>query len=141
MQDNDQKWHEVKLQDSQYQINNNILVTNSFLAKLIKLIVEYVFTKEQPEKIHHLFLSCQKVKNFWRELREWLNSNVTIELSLEHREILFSYTGDNKIVNCINGLAKLFVYQNKFIFRNINIHGFICLLKKTFINNKLNKVF
>ena len=28
------KWHEVKLQDFQYKINNNILVTNSFLAKM-----------------------------------------------------------------------------------------------------------
>ena len=45
-------------------------------------------------------------------------------------------------------LAKLFVYQNEFISRNINIQGFICLLKKTirenkisFLNNKINKFF
>ena len=110
------KWHEVKLRDFQYKINNNILVTNSFLAKINKIdsgVCSYC--KEQPEKIHHLFLSCPKVKNFWRELREWLNTNVNIELSLEDREILFSYTGNNELVNYIYALAKLFIYQNKFI--------------------------
>ena len=46
-------------------------------------------------------------------------------------------------------LAKLFIYQNKFISRTINIQGFICLLKKkmlsekyiSFLNNKINKFF
>ena len=131
-------------------INNNILVTNSFLAKINKIdsgVCSYC--KEQPEKIHHLFLSCLKVKNFWRELREWLNTNVNIDLSLENREILFSYTGNNELVTYIYALAKLFIYQNKFISRTINIQGFICLLKKkmlsekyiSFLNNKINKFF
>ena len=60
-----QKWHEVKLRDFQYKINNNILVTNSFLVKTNKIdsgVCSYY--KEQPEKIQHLFLSCPKVKNF-----------------------------------------------------------------------------
>ena len=120
-----------KFQDFQYKINNNILVTNSFLAKINKIdsgVCSYC--KEQPEKIHHLFLSCPKVKNFGRELREWLNTNIYIDLSLENREILFSYTGNNKLVTYIYALAKLFIYQNTFISRTINIQGFICLLKK-----------
>ena len=144
------KWHEVKLRDFQYKINNNILVTNSFLAKINKIdsgVCSYC--KEQPEKIHHLFLSCPKVKHFWRELREWLNTNVNIDLSLENREILFSYTGNNELVTNKYALAKLFIYQNKFISRTINIQGFICLLKKkmlsekyiSFLNNKINKFF
>ena len=125
------KWHEVNLRDLIYKINNNILVTNFFLAKINKIDSGVCsHCREQPEIIHHLFLSCPKVKNFWRELREWLNTNVNIKLSLEDREILFSYTGNNELVNYIHALAKLFVYQNKFISRNINIQGFICLLKK-----------
>ena len=46
-------------------------------------------------------------------------------------------------------LAKLFVYQNKFISRKINIQSFTCLLKKkmlsekyiSLLNNKINKFF
>ena len=30
---NIKQWHEVKFRDFQYKINNNILVTNSFLFK------------------------------------------------------------------------------------------------------------
>ena len=110
--------------------------------------MEYVLTVcNNQKKIQHLFLSCPKVKNFWRELREWLNTNVNIELSIEEREILFSYTGNNELVNFINALAKLFINQNKFISRTINIQGFICLLKKkmlsekyiSFLYNKMNK--
>ena len=52
----------------------------------------------------------------WRILREWLNTNVNIEISIEYTEILFSY-------NHIYDLAKLYVYQNKFISRYINIQG------------------
>ena len=38
-------------------------------------------------------------------------------------------------------LAKLFVYQNKFISRNINIQGFICLLKnKCYVRNILSSL-
>ena len=88
-----------KLRDFQYKINNNILVTNSFLAKIHKIdsgVCSYC--KEQPENIHYFFLSCPKVKNFWRELREGLNTNVNIEMSLEGREILFSYTGNNELI-------------------------------------------
>ena len=144
------KWHEAKLRDFQYKMNNNILGTNLFLAKTNKIdsgVCSYC--KEQPEKIHHLFLPCPKVKNYWRELREWLNTNVIIELSLDNREILFSYTGYNELVNYIYALAKLSIYQNKFISRTINIQGFIFLLKKkmlsekyiSFLNNKINKFF
>ena len=57
------KWHEVKLQDFQYKINNNILVTIPSWQKLIKIdsgVCSYC--KEQPEKYTiYLFLSCQKV--------------------------------------------------------------------------------
>ena len=59
------KQHEVNLRDFHYKINNNILVTNSFLAKINKIdsgVCSYC--KEQPEKIHDLFMSCPKVKNF-----------------------------------------------------------------------------
>ena len=83
--------------------------------------MEYVLTVITTDLKYHLFVACPKVKTFWRELKEWLDTNVSIEISLEDSEILFSYTGNNELVNYIYALAKLFVYQNKFISRNINI--------------------
>ena len=52
---------------------------------------------EHPEKIYHLFISCPKIKKFWRELRVWLQTNANVDISLEERKILFSYTGKDKL--------------------------------------------
>ena len=147
---NIKQWHEVKIRDFQYKINNKILVTNSFLAKINKIDSELcTYCKEQPEKIHHLFLTCPKVRLFWQELRTWLHTFVKIDLSLDDRNILFSFSGKNKLVNYIYVLAKFYIYQNKFISRNISIQGFINLLKKkmlsekyiSFIKNRLSNFF
>ena len=104
---------EVKIRDFQYKINNKILVTNSFLAKINKVDSELcTYCKEQPDKIHHLFLACPKVRMFWQELSTWLHTCVKIDLSLEDRSILFSFSGKNELVNDIYVLAKFYIYQN-----------------------------
>ena len=62
-------FHKIKLHDFQYKINNKILVTNSFLYKINKTDnLACSYRGEQPEKIHHLFLRCPRVKTFWIEL-------------------------------------------------------------------------
>ena len=134
---NIKQWHEVKIRDFQYKINNKILVTNSFLANINKIDSELcTYCKEQPEKIHHLFLTCPKVRMFWQELRTWLYTSVKIDLSLKDRNILISFSGKNELVNYIYVLAKFYSYQNKVISRNISIQGFICLLKKKMLSEK-----
>ena len=88
------QWHEVKLRDFQYNINNKILVTNSFLFEINKIDCEKCpYCMEQPEKNYHLFVLCPKVRSFWTELRAWLSINTNLEISIEERKILFSYTG------------------------------------------------
>ena len=52
------KWHEVKFRDFQYTINNNILVTNSFLAKINGGVCSYC--KEKPEKYTICFYHVQR---------------------------------------------------------------------------------
>ena len=94
--------HEVKLRDFQYNINNKILVTNSFLFKINKTdspICTYCI--EHSEKIFHLFLTCPKIMQFWKELKLWLQSNVNIDISLDDRTILFAYSGKDEIKNYI----------------------------------------
>ena len=144
--------HEVKLRDFQYKINNKILVTNSFLFKINKIDSDVCsYCREQPEKIFHLFLLCPKVRTFWNELKVWLYTNANIEISLENKKILFSYTGKKELENYIYVLAKYYIYQNKFISRNISIQAFVSLLKKkmlserytgiAYLNNRLSKFF
>ena len=143
-------FHEIKLRDFQYKINNKILVTNSFLYKINKTDnLACSYCGEQPEKIHHLFLRCPRVKTFWIELKTWLTTNINLEILLEDRNILFACGGKTELVNYIYGLAKYYIYKNKFASRNLSIQGFVSLLKKKmlserytlFINNRLNKFF
>ena len=63
------KVREVKLQDFQFKINNKILITNYFLwiGKINNNLCSY--SKEHPEKINHLFLTCAKVQEFWNSLK------------------------------------------------------------------------
>ena len=111
--------------------------------------MRYVLTAgSSRKKIHHLFLTCPRVKAFWSDLRTWLITNVNIDLPLDDRAVLFSYSGENELLNYIYVLAKLFIYKNKFISITIYIQGFINFLKKkkmlsekyiSYINNKFNK--
>ena len=101
------------------------------------------------KNIFHLFLLCPKVRTFWNELKVWLYTYANIEISLENKNILFSYTGKKKLENYIHVLAKYYIYQNKFISRNNSIQALVSLLKKkmlseryiAFLNNRLSKFF
>lgn len=145
-----QKLNEVKLRDFQYKISNKILVTNSFLFKINKIDNELCsYCNEQPEKIHHLFLTCPKVRTFYTDLKAWLSTTVNIEISLDDREILFAYNGKKDLENYIYVLAKYFIYQNKFFTKKVTVQGFTRLLKNkmiserymAFINNKVGRFF
>ena len=82
-------FHETKLRDFQYKINNKILVTNSFLYKINKTDnLACSYCGEQPEKNRHLFLRCPRVKTFWIELKTWLTTNINLEILLDDRNII-----------------------------------------------------
>lgn len=132
-----QRLNEVKLRDFQYKINNKILVTNSFLFKINKIDNEMCsYCQEQPEKNHHLFLRCPKIRTFHTDLQSWLKSAINIEISLSEREILFAYNGKKDLENYIYVLSKYFIYQNKFFTKKVTVQGFANFLKKKMLSGK-----
>ena len=109
-------WQEVKHRDFQYKTNNTILVKTFFLEKNNKIdsgVSSYC--KEQTGNTPCVFVVSNGQKLLERIKR-------MAKHQCQHYNI--------EIVNYIYALAKLFVYQNKFISRNINIQGYICLLRK-----------
>ena len=83
---------EIKLRDFQYKIRNRILVTKSFLYRIRKVddnLCEYC--RQNSETILHLFVQCNQVKSFWRELDDWLSNNFGYRMSLNDKSILFSF--------------------------------------------------
>ena len=128
---------EIKLRDFQYKINNKILVTKSFLFKINKIDNDLCsYCKQYPESIAHLFLRCEKVKEFWGSLRTWLKHNCNIDLNLEDRNIIFSHQYRNSVENYLLVLGKYYIYKNKFSENNLNRQAFMSLLKKKFDSGK-----
>ena len=80
---NDQEWNgynttiddlnEVTLKDFQFKINNKILVTKTSLHKIRKVEDNLCsYCKWEPGTILHLFVECDKVKEFWQSQHIWL---------------------------------------------------------------------
>ena len=64
---------EVKLKDFQFKINNHILVTKSFLYKINKTDNDRCsLCDRDSETISHLIYHCDKAKEFWSALKNWL---------------------------------------------------------------------
>ena len=81
---------EVALKAFQFKINNKILVTKYFLHKIGKHDENYCsYCHDIQETIFHLFIECVKVKNFWHQLRMWINRNANLMLNLDSNTIFF----------------------------------------------------
>ena len=60
----------------QTSINHNILVTNNLLFKMkIKSDPSCYYCHSQKETIIHLFLTCERIQAFLKELLQWLYNN------------------------------------------------------------------
>ena len=69
--------NEVILKDFQFKINNTILVKKTFLHKIRKV-------DDNLCSYHlHLFVECNKGKEFWQSLHTWLMQNVNISINLD----------------------------------------------------------
>ena len=74
---------EIKLRDFQFKITHKILVTKSFLYWIHKVDDNLCqFCRQNSETILHLYVQCNNVKRFWRDLDEWLSNNFGLRMTL-----------------------------------------------------------
>lgn len=139
---------EVKLQEFQYKINNYILVTKSFLFKINKIDNDRCsFCNLESETIPHIFIHCDKVKEFWLSLQTWLQTHSNISLQLTKKNLIFSKQANKRqdLQNYILVLAKYFIYKTKFFMNRLRMDNFITYLKRKFCDemylNKVNNTF
>ena len=117
--------NEIKLRDFQYKITNKILVTKSFLYRINKVddnLCEYC--RQNPETIHHLFVHCNTVKIFWRELEEWLINNFNLRISLNGQKYLV--------------FLRTKTYTDKLY---TSISKILCILKQIFRKTTKHRIF
>ena len=81
---------EVKFQEFQFKVKYHILVTKSFLLKIKKVDNDRCsFCNQESETIIHVLFLCNKGKEFWVALQNWLRIQASIELELTAKNVLF----------------------------------------------------
>ena len=106
---------EVKLQEFQFKVNNHILVTKSFLHKINKVDNDRcTFCSLETETIIHVLFNCNKVKEFWLAMKNWLRIQANVILHLTIKNVIFSKQENNELLNYILLLGKYFIYKTKF---------------------------
>ena len=128
---------EVKLQEFQFKVNNHILVTKSFLHKINKVDNDRcTFCGLETETIIHVLFNCNKVKEFWLAMKNWLRIQANIILHLTIKNVIFSKQENNELLNYILLLGKYFIYKTKFLANSIRLENFIIYLKRKYQNEK-----
>ena len=124
-EDNKLKWF-------QYQINRNSLFTNYKVNKFKSFISPLCsFCGEQPELVSHLFKKCNRVNEFWSEIKEWLGTfNLILPLTIS--EILFGSHDASSKVNYILLCGKYFIWKARLTNQTLSPSLF-----KMFLYNKL----
>ena len=104
----------VKLKWFQYRIVHRLLGTNYFLHKIgVRDDAYCSFCKRYPETIYHIFIECTIVKQFWRQVKNWLIEVFRINIELNDEEILFGVDDGSYFVKLVVLLAKFHIYKQK----------------------------
>ena len=128
---------EVKLQEFQFKVNNHILVKKSFLHKINKVDNDRcTFCSLETETIIHVLFNCNKVKEFWLAMKNWLRIQANVILHLTIKNVIFSKQENNELLNYILLLGKYFIYKTKFLANSIRVENFITYLKRKYQNEK-----
>ena len=101
------------------------------------------------ETLEHLLFYCVKVRCFWGELKELLNSIKITVNSFEIKDILFGILGSSHggvLLNYIILESKFFIYRSKLTKKALCLTSLVAKFKRTFEserfiarkNNKLN---
>ena len=124
--------HDVRLQDFQFNINNKIFVTKSFLNRINKVENNTcTFCNQDIETIKYLFCECETVKEFWNNLNNWLQRHANLRLNFEEKTIIFSWQEKYSFLNFLLVLAKSYIYKTEFT-SYLSLVQFKSVLKRKF---------
>ena len=122
---------DTKLQWFQIRLLHYILTTNRFVSKFMTNQNDLCeFCGSHSETIQHIMWHCPKVRVFWKELLNIINSRCPHVKNLVFNEslILFGQCTTNKIdkiCQLIILMAKFSIYRSKVQKTNLNVKHFI----------------
>ena len=121
----------TKLQTFQYQILHRFIATNKFLY--VRGIVESASCRycQCIDTIIHYFFACQKVREFWNKVFQFINRNTFPERHIVNvSNIIFGIIDAPPVVNLIILLGKHYLYICKRNERMLSIDSFLEYVRK-----------
>ena len=108
---------DTKLREFQYKVLHRICYTNKMLSKfrIVDSPLCY-FCNEELETLEHFFFYCERVRIFWNEVNNILQSQKLISIPFDVKDIFFGmvHTVNNKVlINYIILEGKYFIYRSK----------------------------
>ena len=112
---------------TQIQINKYLLPTNYSVNMYDKNVSpQCSYCSQHLEKLHLLMWDCEVVKEFWNMIQN-LISNFYPHFKLGKKEAFFGDVNSkgNSIINTILAIARYFIYQQKFLSKELDEVKFI----------------
>lgn len=121
---------DCKLLDFQYKFIYRIIYTKKELCKM-NLVDDDIcsFCKECREDILHVYFNCEHVKQFWSQIKTFINRNLNIELKFTKYNVMFGFCTFVHVINHILLSAKRFIYISSIKQENLLFDKFIILLR------------
>jgi hypothetical protein len=125
---------ETQLQTFQYKIIHRLITCNAKLFKMKLTDSPICSYCHEEDTIHHFFLFCPKVREFWSLFFNWWNRLGDLQIPHSGEEfILFGYQSKEETLNVLNYCllhAKFYVYKQRLFHNNsLDLYKFLVQLK------------
>ena len=124
----------------QYRILHRILGTRKLLHLFgISNSPFCLSCNSEVETLIHLFFSCPRVNDLWRQLEHKISSCTGFFIHLSPVNILLGYTEYNSNSNAINFIilvAKIYIYNASKRPSELHIQDLLCNIKNIYIEHK-----
>ena len=127
---------DTKLREFQYKVLNRICYTNKMLFnfRIVDSPLCY-FCNEEIETLEHFFFYCERVRIFWNEVNNILQSQKLFSIPFDVKDIFFGmvHTVNNKVlINYIILEGKYSIYRSKLNKSPLFISLFLEKCKRTY---------
>lgn len=107
---------DTKLQSFQFRLCHRIIPCNKFLHNIrIRPDDKCSYCQDQDSIQHFLFL-CPTTQSFWKNICNWLASEVNLQIDMSTRSFLFGVKVDrpqDTVVNFVLLFVKFYIYRQK----------------------------
>ena len=130
---------DTKLLELQAKIIHRTYATDSFVSNFDKSVCpdcQYCNTKND---ISHWFVTCVKVKSFWKLFINWYNKSMQKKYTCDMMQILFGYCEPDSL--CINDcllLAKMYKHKTYKKFHGTQSHYFSLVVYLQTVESQLH---